>query len=1241
MNVPLAELETMHSGLVKAFRKYNYNSIGPLVAAMFTFPNLHANTLRLDALAHIARLNCTGDLSANHDAFAKILNRHFSASPLCPMEDPVEDAFIGNVATKFGNFRVFRGIEESGDFWLERALRPIPDEIPGPLEQTIKELRALLTISDGVASRLHLPRYFPGGGQRGKRFVVPRWRDVNEHVDALCFTQKDLQELGLDEGLLQPFLFQDDFRAELRRERLGHTHLDRYPLCKINDKFVLVAPHLVVPCAVRFFLERLNATGFLGFFGMLLHPDQVNEWFGTLHNGLGFTPLDIALPPPPQKMPMIYQTVMRFDIGKFAHVVLIDGNIEANIDDYHGFDEFTQTEEDVFAEHMEQCAKILRSQPDFSGGMTLVTRGGVGGRGLVVKLQQLGRDWAVHFASLSDWQTLARSEDMSALRLWRMWQHLQRAKLHGLEVINNNGLLNLFAAWRDSDWRFIRREMPLSSPHKCLLLEIDFVRKVRDEISQAYDQHSYPSHDNTRWLHLQRRTAKAHYTEDKTAPMYVAEDEMKSGVLLGVIRRTQNWWVACKTRGQNSEQRSVVFKLWDCLLNWMNRATPVIERLIGPSLPTNSIWVELEVLDLEQWADQDISPVCTQNIFPFGGVNTEHQAILIRLPGAYRKEFQMPENSAEVKLVSAVIAGLEQLIGTKLSAEMRLRLLDEIFPSLDARFFHVIKTDNLSHILSNDGGSRRTFIPEEEHAQSLIGLAGLIGEIPADGRIRGTPSCLDYLKAAADKLWEQIEFSLRRFERRSVINACLNALAALERDGEHWNMTARSQLALHNDENEVLQVAEQRRGKRDAAILTNRLLIETAMYACNEGSRPLTRSDHLELLAHMHNLVSTANHRDAISEGFMKPEVRVFPNGELDVDDHFYVSVMLPYIRAKFADSFHAWAKHYEKWFSGYESESSNAGSKLLDRLEQPFLKEFGITIDQLVSIPRHFGRIALQRKKLVLEFDDRSLRETLITEYSVSEATLDRYLGRFSLFPRSSWNKDLPAGVKEHDVFPWRFRRRLSLLMRPLIQLNCGPTKQWAIFPPALEASAMYLLGNLAESAFPAEHFQSQEMRAFCGDQANRQGHSFNEEVSDVFKKYGFSVASEVLMKKIGVPESLGDLGDVDVLAWRTDISAVFVIECKHLRDATSVRDVVDRLKEYRGELGDSLGKHLRRVNWLKQNQEKLRSYVKDLPPRFEIKSLLVTSDLVPMQFFSDSPLKPHDVVPIDSLPQYFKQNI
>src|ERR1035438_5538423 len=122
--IPIADLVQQHRGLVSELARYDYATVAPLLGGFLTLPSFHANTLRLDALAQLACYACAGKRIADREMLVRCAGRHFVGSPLIRMEDPIEDAFIGNIAVGFGNFRVFRGIEESGDFWVERILRP-------------------------------------------------------------------------------------------------------------------------------------------------------------------------------------------------------------------------------------------------------------------------------------------------------------------------------------------------------------------------------------------------------------------------------------------------------------------------------------------------------------------------------------------------------------------------------------------------------------------------------------------------------------------------------------------------------------------------------------------------------------------------------------------------------------------------------------------------------------------------------------------------------------------------------------------------------------------------------------------------------------------------------------------------------------------------------------------------------------------------------------------------------------
>jgi hypothetical protein len=129
------------------------------------------------------------------------------------------------------------------------------------------------------------------------------------------------------------------------------------------------------------------------------------------------------------------------------------------------------------------------------------------------------------------------------------------------------------------------------------------------------------------------------------------------------------------------------------------------------------------------------------------------------------------------------------------------------------------------------------------------------------------------------------------------------------------------------------------------------------------------KAERLELLAHLKNLISVANHRDAIATGFMPPLIRVFENGELDVDDGFYESVMSPYYREIFAQDFRSQVKNYERWFVGYEGHDNQENEETLDRLEQPFREEFGFGIEQFVNVVSQLRQLAFLSRSIFSAF--------------------------------------------------------------------------------------------------------------------------------------------------------------------------------------------------------------------------------------------------------------------------------
>jgi hypothetical protein len=151
------------------------------------------------------------------------------------------------------------------------------------------------------------------------------------------------------------------------------------------------------------------------------------------------------------------------------------------------------------------------------------------------------------------------------------------------------------------------------------------------------------------------------------------------------------------------------------------------------------------------------------------------------------------------------------------------------------------------------------------------------------------------------------------------------------------------------------------------------------------------------------------------------------------------------------------------------------------------------------------------------------------------------------------------------------------------------------------------------------AERFASAKMRAYIGDAANKRGAQFNALVLAEVRKLGLVAEAEVELTTLGSPGKGPDgrgWGDVDVLAFDPRKKLVHACECKALMEARSVVEIVEQLTEFSGDRDDLLGKHLRRVDWLRKNLEIAgKAFGQDFTG-CRLKHWIVSSNVVPMQY-------------------------
>lgn len=272
-----------------------------------------------------------------------------------------------------------------------------------------------------------------------------------------------------------------------------------------------------------------------------------------------------------------------------------------------------------------------------------------------------------------------------------------------------------------------------------------------------------------------------------------------------------------------------------------------------------------------------------------------------------------------------------------------------------------------------------------------------------------------------------------------------------------------------------------------------------------------------------------------------------------------------------------------------------------------------------------------MAQKSVATAMNIGELSRLLKDHAGLTQLEFESLLRNFGLQPREHWDVP-PPGFRDKDMQPWRFRRPLSLLARPLILLGKNPEDNVLYAAGLLHAAFGYTVASSYLGQFDQGYFRTPAMRGWIGDVNNRKGHDFNSQVAEEFRRNSFMARASVSMSEFSPAAELGDLGDVDALAW-TKEGLVYIVECKNLRFAVTIGEIAEQLRRFKGDARDELDRHLKRFNWLREHLEALSHVISVRDKPLTLRPLLVTNTIVPMQFKNDLPISAKEIVPFSQL--------
>jgi len=156
-SLQLNELSRALPKVVKTLKKLDKASTVSALAGLLTVPSFQCATIRLEVLIHLAVIHCNSTKEIEANQVEQLLNNTLEAVGV--LEDPAEDVFVSNVVSWDGNTRIFEGIWEGNDAYLQYFLDALNGLEPAELREPINAIRAILKLSEKSADRANLHRF--------------------------------------------------------------------------------------------------------------------------------------------------------------------------------------------------------------------------------------------------------------------------------------------------------------------------------------------------------------------------------------------------------------------------------------------------------------------------------------------------------------------------------------------------------------------------------------------------------------------------------------------------------------------------------------------------------------------------------------------------------------------------------------------------------------------------------------------------------------------------------------------------------------------------------------------------------------------------------------------------------------------------------------------------------------------------------------------------------------------------
>lgn len=803
--------------------------------------------------------------------------------------------------------------------------------------------------------------------------------------------------------------------------------------------------------------------------------------------------------------------VVQVGTRRFLHFLMVADDLkELTLSGFRQLSQLSTISDKKVDVHINSVRDFIDANYEVDSGHTFWLMGFLG-QGFIATPPQERMNWTFDSARLDDLEMLFRDSDGPVDRLILLMNQKQELEKAGLEFPFQNGLLNLYAFWIKQNFHLRVSEIP-HDKGGVLQIGSNFVADYRRERRVAVDEHCEPSLFKG-YVVVQHGNEQSVYQSLRTVPAYVSLHHIEMGLLSFCLKhRGTTIWLTVLAPNDD-DARDLSFKLWEALQLLLHRTLNRLSDALEFQFPVLEI-----LIDLRQIVGPEINNSALESSKNID-VQRHLKIPVVKLVAetGFIQNFNGVDNIGERLLLVRVIFAL-CLLSDSYNAEM-VDCDEEainILGGRDARVIHGFRMDNyVDYLLS--ANPKRTYQEPTEHIKSIASSA--FAWLPSSSktvyldREQSTQAFNQSVKNLAEKLMS----CLKRFNCVQMISMLFQLHETLLRERKRWKYTARAVVGLYgsNEGTDAAAKLEQEHAQLKIAI---RALIEAAICECplTNGVMPDEYSVD-ELIGLMVTLINLGRESDILYYKLSGDGISIYPNGGHSLIAYELEQITTPYHRDLFGEAYSYTAANYENWLGVDKAIPARTGDLFFDRPD--FLKawhmEYGLSFNSFREIVGELLDIGVKQKSPVVETNIEEVVSNRANEGVTLEDVL-AFVNSFCLISRQSWLTTAPP-YKIKDVNPWRFERRLSISLKPLVAYKKSSETHLIYGLGTLEQSIGYVLDCLQEASFDKDVFTSNEMRAFLGKTIDALGREFTNQVGSMLIAEGWSTKIELKLTKLG----------------------------------------------------------------------------------------------------------------------------